>query len=441
MQRACRRTADGVSHERNNSSEQGCNSQSRHSNTLIRTPAKNLSWDGGWKVRVLPRIRFLLVITAVSYAASGCSILPTSGPASGAIDHRESQTGLQYAVVKLTPQVIAALIEFEPRGIAATFPDRRPPPEIKFGIGDVVSVTIFEAAAGGLFIPSEAGVRPGNFVTLPNQPVDTGGNVTVPYAGAVRAAGRTPSQVQRDIVGRIGNRAIDPQALVALATQNTSLISVLGEVNTPNRFPAFPAGEHILDAITRAGGIKNQGFDSWVVLERHGRRAAVPFGALVYEPANNIWVHPEDTIYVYREPQTYLAFGASGQQGQFNFDQWRLTLAEALAKAGGLLDIQADPASVYLYRREPRELAIKLGVDCSRFEGPTVPVIYNANFRDPGGYFLGTRFMMHNKDVVFAANAPAVEITKLNLLLQTITATGNNLVVMGSNVQTFKKGL
>jgi polysaccharide biosynthesis/export protein len=392
-------------------------------------------------VRVLPRIRFLLVVAAVSYAASGCSILPTSGPASGAIDHGESQTGLQYAVVKLTPQVIAALTEFEPRGIAAVFPDRRPPPEIKFGIGDVVSVTIFEAAAGGLFIPSEAGVRPGNFVTLPNQPVDTAGNVTVPYAGAVRAAGRTPSQVQRDIVGRIGNRAIDPQALVALATQNTSLISVLGEVNTPNRFPAFPAGEHILDAITRAGGIKNQGFDSWVVLERHGRRASVPFGALVYEPANNIWVHPEDTIYVYREPQTYLAFGASGQQGQFNFDQWRLTLAEALAKAGGLLDIQADPASVYLYRREPRELAIKLGVDCSRFEGPTVPVIYNANLRDPGGYFLGTKFMMRNKDVVFAANAPAVEITKLNLLLQTITATGNNLVVMGSNVQTLKKGL
>jgi polysaccharide export outer membrane protein len=37
------------------------------------------------------------------------------------------------------------------------------PPRITLGIGDVVSVTIFEAEPGGLFIPSEPGARPGNF--------------------------------------------------------------------------------------------------------------------------------------------------------------------------------------------------------------------------------------------------------------------------------------
>ena len=36
-----------------------------------------------------------------------------------------------------------------------------------YRIGDMVSVTIFEAEAGGLFVPSEAGARPGNFVMLP----------------------------------------------------------------------------------------------------------------------------------------------------------------------------------------------------------------------------------------------------------------------------------
>jgi protein involved in polysaccharide export with SLBB domain len=77
---------------------------------------------------------------------------------------------------------------------------RAPPREITLGIGDVVSVTIFEAAAGGLFVPSEAGARPGNFVTLPNQIVDSKGNITVPYAGAIRAAGRTPSEVQQAII-------------------------------------------------------------------------------------------------------------------------------------------------------------------------------------------------------------------------------------------------
>src|SRR5262245_43364123 len=42
------------------------------------------------------------------------------------------------------------------------------PRGITLGIGDIVSVTIFEPP-GGLFVPSDAWVGPGNFVTLPNQ--------------------------------------------------------------------------------------------------------------------------------------------------------------------------------------------------------------------------------------------------------------------------------
>ena len=89
-----------------------------------------------------------------------------------------------------------------------------------------------------------------------------------------------------------------------------------------------------------------------------------------------------------------------------------MTLAEGVAAASGLLDLQADPGSVFLFRREPRELAEKLGVDCSKMDGPTVPVVYSVSFADPAGYFLATRVQMHNKDVIFAANAQAVGVTK-----------------------------
>jgi polysaccharide biosynthesis/export protein len=75
----------------------------------------------------------------------------------------------------------------------------RPPPRMTLGIGDVVSVTIFEAEPGGRLIPSDAGARPGNFITLPDQVVDTNGNITVPYAGTIRAIGRTPVEVQKAI--------------------------------------------------------------------------------------------------------------------------------------------------------------------------------------------------------------------------------------------------
>jgi polysaccharide export outer membrane protein len=115
-----------------------------------------------------------------------------------------------------------------------------------------------------------------------------------------------------------------------------------------------------------------------------------------------------------------------------------MTLAEAVAAAGGLLDIQADPGSVFLYRREPRELAQMLGVDCSKMDGPTVPIVYSVSFSDPAGYFLATRMQMHNKDVIFAANAQAVEITKFAAFVNTLISVPSNIGALGITWQSLR---
>jgi polysaccharide biosynthesis/export protein len=391
-------------------------------------------------------------------ALGGCELdtfLPSSGPRS--IDVRTHSTepdALPYASVRLTPEVVDILATKTPR-LANVFVDRRPPAALRFGVGDIVSVSIFEAAAGGLFIPAEAGVRPGNFITLPNQRVDNQGNITIPYAGSIRAAGRTPTEVQAAIVSALKNRAIEPQAVVALVDQRTSMINVLGDVSAAVRFPASAEGEHILDAITRAGGPRSAGFDEWVMLERHGTRATVPFGALVYEPANNIYVHADDTIYLYREPQTFIAFGAFGgavggapqgggaAQGLYNFDAWRLSLAEAVAKAGGLSDGTADPASVFLYRGEPREIVNLYGVDCTPFPGPAIPIIYTVNFHDPAAYFLATKMEMRNKDVLYISNAQSVEVAKVMTFFTLLTGTASSgmlAATTGINLANLIKG-
>jgi polysaccharide biosynthesis/export protein len=381
--------------------------------------------------------------SAVVVLLGGCALMPVAGPQSWdtqllATDRAPvtEPAAVPYALVKLTPDSVGIVSRYEPRGLAGAFPDKGlPPTRIRFGVGDVVSVTIFEAAAGGLFIPTEAGVRPGNFVTIPDQTVDNDGNISVPYAGAVRAAGRYNGEIQQDIVARIRNRAIEPQVVVSLAQQRTSLVSVFGEVNTPARYPASSAGaqDRITDAITRAGGIKGQGYETWVMLQRGSRRATVPFANLVYEPSNNIYVQPGDRIYVYREQQKFLAFGSAGQQGEFNFDAWRLNLAAAIGKAGGLVDVQADPGSVFIYRLEPREVAKLLGVDVTKFTGELIPVIFTINLREPGNFFLATNFQMRNQDIVFIANAVSVEVTKFLDYLNVIMATANNGMVLGSN--------
>jgi polysaccharide export outer membrane protein len=359
--------------------------------------------------------------------------MPTSGPL--ATDIRAGKPleldGEQYMLVRLSPRTVNILHAFEPKGLAGAFTDRRAPASLRFGIGDRLSVSVFESAAGGLFIPSEAGVRPGNFVTLPEQPIDQDGNIRVPYAGKIRAAGRTADDVENAIVAAIRKRAIEPQAVVAVTEQRTSLISVFGEVNTPIRYPAAAsgAGDRVTDALTRAGGIRGQGFETWVMLERGGKRATVPFENLVIDPANNIYVRPGDRIYVYREQQKFLAFGATGLSGEFNFDAWRINLAQAVGKAGGLIDAQADPAAVFLYRREPREVAEYFGADVSKFDGlATVPIIFSINFRDPGGFFLATKVQMRNGDIIFVSNARSVEVTKFLQYVRVFIATGRDAI-------------
>jgi polysaccharide biosynthesis/export protein len=353
-----------------------------------------------------------------------------------ATDVRSASEGLApaslpYALVKLTPEVVEILGRHTV-SLSSAFADRAPAKAFRFGVGDTVSITIFESAAGGLFT-SDAGVRAGNFVTVPNQAVDERGTIAVPYAGTIRALGRTPSEIRDEITDKLKGRALEPQVVVAVAEQNTSLVSVLGDVRSAGRFRASPSPERIIDSIARAGGPATQGYDIWVSLERKGHRASVPFGALMYEPSNNIFVLPNDVIYLYSQPQTFVAFGASGLQGQFKFDAWRISLAEAIGKQGGMNDGLADPSSVFLYRGETREVAREMGVDCTPFKGPIIPIVYLINLRDPSGYFLTQTFEMRNKDVMYTSNSVTVETTKFLTFVRTVLATANDPIIYATN--------
>src|SRR5262249_15828957 len=364
--------------------------------------------------------------------------MPASGPSSWDVwAGQHDPKDLPYAFVRITPKVADVLGKAAPR-LVGEFPDRSRPKDIVFGIGDVVGVTIFEASSGGLFIPAEAGVRPGNFINIPPQAVDVNGNLTIPYAGAIRARGRTQAEIQKAIVDALKDRAIEPQAIVSVVDQRTSLITVLGDVARAGRLPAQLTPERILDAISRAGGTAGPGPDEGGMVGGDGRRGRSPFGRVGFEPANTIHVHPNDIIYVYGEPQTYLAFGALGTQQQIPFGTWRITMAEAVAKAGGLTDAAADPASVFLYRGETRDVAEAIGIDASKFQGPIIPVIYNINFRNPASYFLATTFEMRNKDVVYVSNSVSTEASKFLNYIRLVNATINDPVSSAINAYTLK---
>jgi polysaccharide export outer membrane protein len=167
-------------------------------------------------------------------------------------------------------------------------------------------------------------------------------------------------------------------------------------------------------------------------LQRGNSRATVYFPNLINHPTENVFVAPGDTLYVYRDQQKYVALGAigsagqdSGVTGQFPFEQERMSLNEAVAKAGGLLDTRANPGQVFLYRLELRDALMKMGVDVSKFlpDQRLIPTVYRANFRDPSSFFFAQSFLMRHKDVIYVSNADSVEVGKFLGYLRTITST------------------
>ncbi|MCO5091022.1 polysaccharide biosynthesis/export family protein [Bosea sp. (in: a-proteobacteria)] len=317
--------------------------------------------------------------------------------------------------MELSQSVLAALRDLGPGSLYRSFgTGRGGPPRITVGVGDSVQVTIFESAAGGLFIPNDAGARPGNFIQIPAQTVDQAGYISVPYAGAVPAKGRSLPEIQADIERRLANRAIEPQAVVALTNQTSSQVTVIGQVGSPNKININPAGDRILDVISKASGIADAGYETFVSLQRGRRKETIYFLNLLSNSQENIYVAPGDVIYVFQQKRAFTAFGASGQSGQFKFEQEHLPLADAVGKAGGLLDNRADPGQVLLYRIEHRELLERMNVDLSAFPRGqrAIPTIFRANFRDPSSFFVAKSFMMQDRDTIYVTNSDSVELFK-----------------------------
>jgi len=395
-------------------------------------------------------LRSLVLVLSATMLLPACSVLPGTGPTSDSVNGHattglRSNTALPYTLVDISADTIGFLSQPNIITFQGAFPDKRPKPQQVAGVGDVLNVSIFEAAPGGLFTPATAaGARPGNFVDLPPQAVDQKGSIYVPYAGEIPAAARTLPEIQQAIVARLRNRAIEPQVVVSLNQQHSSVVSVLGDVNTPGVLALNSVGERLLALIARAGGPKFEAIESYVTLQRDGRRVKVLLSRVVHDPNENIFIRPNDVIFLTHEAPTFTALGALNQNvfgfnSEIAFDVETLTLAQAIGKSGGLNDNQSDPAEVFIYRYEDRHFLEKLGIDTTKFSYDRIPTIYHINLRDPSGMLLAAGFQMRSKDVMYVANAKVVDYYKLLTLINNTAATASNTANAVTAINTAEK--
>ena len=383
-------------------------------------------------------MKFAAVLVCLTGTAlGGCGLLPTAGPTTGQIiDQGVQDNQIRYDVVDVNANVISALLAQPWESFHTRFGKDGKPPAPKIGIGDTVSVSIWEAAGGGLFGTSPiAGVSPGSRnVSIPDQVVGADGGISVPFAGRVPVAGRSTVDVQHEIEHRLAEKAIEPQVIVTIPKSVTDAATVSGEAVVGARVPLSVNGDRLLDVIALAGGAKAPVYDTFVRLSRNGVTATLPMERLVSDPAEIIYAQPGDVLTLVQVPQTFAVLGATGQNAQVNFSAERITLAQALAKAGGLLDLRSDPAGVFLFRFEPPAIVAALNAP-QLGTGPdrSSPVVYRLDMSDANAYFLAQRFPVEDKDVIYVANAKLNELQKFFTLLNTITGpviTG--IVVKGS---------
>ena len=219
--------------------------------------------------------------------------------------------------------------------------------DVRLRRGDVIEVTIFDTGEEGLFSSANSKTLPlGRFT------VDANGNVTLPFVGKQRVLDSSPEALQSRIVSGLKGSAVNPQAVVTVVEQPGNAVTVGGSVRTPGRVPLSARKEKVSDAIALAGGALTNPASATVTLMRGARKASAPLSRVLNEDLQNVFLLPDDQIFVQDAAPAFTVMGAFKSTGEFRFEPGHLTLAQALGRAGGLLDDRADASQVYLLRNQ-----------------------------------------------------------------------------------------
>jgi polysaccharide export outer membrane protein len=161
------------------------------------------------------------------------------------------------------------------------------PPEAEYHIGkeDVLEVVVYREPELSRVVP----VRPD-------------GKISLPLAGEMDAAGKTPAELQQRITAALDSWVHEPAVSVLVREINASRVFVLGEVVRPGGFPLRGPMTPV-QAIALAGGRTPYAGDRvvWLRDKPDGttEKATLSFDDLVKgEARGGLWLARGDVLYV-----------------------------------------------------------------------------------------------------------------------------------------------
>ena len=361
----------------------------------------------------------------------GCGAMPNSGASRMQVQQSDTSRSMEGILLLTVDDRLARKLgeakKYKP--FAKVF-GTSGPKHYLIAPGDCLVVTIWETPPailfGGVALDPKVGALSTSAEALPAQMVMDDGKISIPFAGRIRVAGRTVREIENDIVQRLQGKANNPQVMVSVTGNPASQVTVMGDVGKSANIPLTPKGERLLDALAAVGGATQSVTRMSLQLSRAGVTASMPLDVVVREPEQNIPLKPGDVLTAMFQPWSFTVLGAVGKNQEVPFEAKGISLAQALARSGGLNDNKADPGGVFVFRFEDARLLMEEQTALPLQTEGQLPVVYQVNFNDPGAFFVTQNFPMQDKDVIYVANMPSAELEKfLRMVGMVLTPTLN----------------
>ena len=360
-------------------------------------------------MRTLIATRQLIILFA-ALILGGCAIAPGG--------HMSYDTGdapeLEHLVdiEPITPELITSLERAERRvsPMPDTLRNQIADYEYLVGPGDVLSIVVYDhpeltIPAGAERSAAEAG----------NQ-VRADGTIFYPFLGRIHVAGKNADEIRLQLTRGLSEFLTDPQIDVFVAAFNAKKIYVTGAVASPGIVPVTNVPMTLIDAISAVGGPTATAFWHDLTFIRDGQEERLSLYALLSEgdQRQNRLLQDGDIIHVpTAENQGIAMMGQVRSPGNLPMNRERLSLSDALSRAGGINEVTADASGIFVLRRQP-ETSDKLAT------------VYQLDVNDATAFALAGGFQLEPRDIVYVTTAPLARWNRvISLLLPTIGLPGD----------------
>lgn len=345
--------------------------------------------------------------------------MPRSGPSSSEILAGSVANGGQTNIVYVDDRVARAATVETPLGFPRSFLNAGPAAIDRIQPGDTLSVTVWENVENGLL------AAPGSSATvLKDIQVDQLGNIFVPYAGVVRAAGRTPEDLRQELTRLLEPQTPDPQIEVRRKTGDASVVNVVGGVTKQGVYAVSAANRRLTAMLAVAGGVAIDPAGTRITVQRGNESGSVWLRDLFADPANDIYLHSHDRVIVEKDQRFFTVLGSSSGQTRVDFLSKNPNVVDALSAVKGLDGRVADPRGIFIFRTEPPEIANAV-LQTDTFTTPQ-RMAYVIDLTKEESIFTAQAFQIRDRDTVYVTEAPFIAWQRLlDSVSTTITTLGN----------------